>query len=331
MRLWLRSLLCALIGAMALTSCASLNINAIPLPGSSYQGGYDIIAEFANVLNLPDRAKVVMDGTTVGVVQKVGLAGDHVDVTARVGPDVRVPSNVHAVLQQATVLGDIYLALERPADTGSSAPPLDPGGRIPLAQTTSPPQLEDTIANMANFIGSGSIQRAQNTLIRINKVTPPKAEVHRVVSQITTDLGQLSDNVDTVDTLINSVSQTTDVLAARTPALSDWFSDKGLAGFKRSTVLANTFGVLLPSLGSIYNYGYWLVPLIRSLANALQVTQASKQAVEAEYPQYRRFITEYLLPQDKYPAINITSIVGPDGRELSGNVEQVLRMLGAVP
>jgi phospholipid/cholesterol/gamma-HCH transport system substrate-binding protein len=34
---------------------------------------------------------------------------------------------------------------------------------------------------------------------------------------------------------------------------------------------------------------------------------------------------------EKYPAINITSIVGPDGRELSGNVEQVLRMLGAVP
>ena len=327
----LRVLLCALTGALALTSCASLNVNAVPLPGSSYQGGYDIVAEFANVLNLPDRAKVVMDGTTVGVVEKVTLAGDHVDVTARVDRDVRVPSNAHAVLQQATVLGDIYLAIDRAADTVPTVPPLPPGGRIPLAQTTSPPQLEDTIANMANFIGSGSIQRAQNTLIRINQVTPPKDEVRRVVSQITTDLKQLSDDVDTVDTLINSVQQTTNVLAARTPELNFWFSKPGLAGFKRSIVLANTFGVLLPSLGSIYNYGYWLVPLIRSLADALQVTQASKQAVEAEYPAYRRFILEYLMPQDKYPAINITSIVGPDGRELSGNVEQVLRMLGAVP
>jgi virulence factor Mce-like protein len=327
----MRWLLCALIGTTALTSCASLNVNAVPLPGSSYQGGYNIIAEFANVLNLPDRAKVVMDGTTVGVVEKVALAGDHVDVTARVDRDVRVPSNVHAVLQQATVLGDIYLALERADDTASSVQPLPPGGRIPLAQSTSPPQLEETIANIANFIGSGSIQRAQNTLVRINRVTPPRPEVHRVVSQITTDLGQLSDNVDTVDKLISSVSQTSNVLATRTPALSGWFTDKGVAGFKRSVVLANTFGVLLPSLGSIYNYGYWLVPLISSLASALQVTQASKQAVEHEYPLYRRFITEYLLPQDKYPAINITSIVGPDGRELSGNVEQVLRMLGAVP
>ena len=331
MRIGIRKLLCALISAVALTSCASLNINSVPLPGSSYQGGYDIVAEFTNVLNLPDRAKVVMDGTTVGVVQKVSIAGDRVDVTARVSPDVRVPANVHAVLQQATVLGDIYLALERPTDTTLTAPPLSPGGRIPLAQTTSPPQLEDTIANMANFIGSGSIQRAQNTLMNINKVTPPKEEVHRVVSQITTDLGELSDNVDTVDTLLNSVSQTTDVLATRTPELSFWFTEPGLAGFRRAIVLANTFSVLLPSLGSIYNYGYWLAPLINSLGGGFGATQATKHAVEAEYPQYRQFINDFFMPQEKYPAINITSIVGRDGRELSGNVEQVLRMLGAIP
>ncbi len=107
----MRNLLCAAVSAVVLTSCAALNVNSVPLPGSSYEGGYDIVAEFANVLNMPDRAKVVMDGTTVGVVQNVSVAGDRVDVTARLSPDVHVPSNVHAVLQQATVLGDIYLAL----------------------------------------------------------------------------------------------------------------------------------------------------------------------------------------------------------------------------
>jgi virulence factor Mce-like protein len=328
----MRNLLCALITAMTLTSCASLNINAVPVPGSNnYQDGYDLIVEFANVLNLPDRAKVVIDGTTVGVVEKVKLAGDRVDVTARIDRDVRVPSSVHAVLQQATVLGDIYLALERPADADAAQTPLNPGGRIPLVHTTSPPQLEDTIANMANFIGSGSIQRVQNTLMTINRVTPPKAEVHRVVSRITTDLQDLSDNVDTVDTLLKGVKQTTDVLAKRSPQLSFWFTKPGIAGFRRDIILANTFGVLLPSLGSIYNYGYWLVPLIGSLADGFGAVQGTKQAVEAEYPLYKRFINDYFMPQDKYPAINITSIVGPDGRELSGNVEQVLRMLGAVP
>jgi len=322
--------ICAAVCAVGMTSCASLNIDAIPEPGSNYQDGYDIVAEFTNVLNLPDRAKVVMDGTTVGVVTNVRLAGKQVDVTARLGRDVVVPTNVRAVLQQATVLGDIYVALERAEGDISSAGALAPGGRIPIAQTTSPPQLEDTIAHMANFIGSGSIQRAQNTVIRINGVTPVTEEVRRIVSQVTTDVNDLSRNIETVDTLIQGVHQTSQVLAARTPALSLMFSQQGVAGMDRNMVLANTFGRLLPSLGTIYNGGYWLFPLITSLANAFESVQGSKQALEAEYPLYRQFIIDYFMRQDKYPAINITSIVGPDGRELSGNVEQVLRMLGAV-
>jgi phospholipid/cholesterol/gamma-HCH transport system substrate-binding protein len=331
MRHEVRSAIGAIICGLAVTSCASLNINAIPVPGNSYQGGYDIVAEFANVLNLPDKAKVVMDGTTVGVVTKVSIASSEVYVTARIDRDVVVPSDIHALLQQATVLGDIYVALEQGQDTGSGGPPLGPGGRIPLAQTTSPPQLEDTIAHLANFIGSGSIQRAQNTLIGINRVTPAKDEVRRVVSQVTTDLKDLSNNIDNVDLLINGLYETSTVLAARTPALSLLLSPAGVAGLRRDIILANIFGTLLPSIGTIYNGGYWLTPLITSLGNALKAIQGSKQAVEAEYPAYRKFITDYFLPQDKYPAINITSILGPDGRELSGNVEQVLRMLGAVP
>jgi phospholipid/cholesterol/gamma-HCH transport system substrate-binding protein len=331
MRRLFRSAVGALVGVVLLSSCAALNINSIPLPGNSYEGGYDIVLQFANVLNLPDRAKVVMDGATVGVVSKVVVAGDQVDVTARVAKDVQVPSDTTAVLQQATVLGDIYVALNRRQVAAAPAPLLRAGGTIPLAQTTSPPQLEDTIANLANFIGSGSIQRAQNTIVTINGVTPPKDEVRRLVSRVTEDLGELSDNVDTVETLLHGVSDTSTVLATRAPALSVWFSPKGVQGFKRDMVPADTMGRLLPSVGSIYNGGYWLAPLLGSLGTAFGAVQSSKQAVEREYPLYRQFINDYFLQQEKYPAINITSVVGPDGRELSGNVEQVLRMLGAVP
>jgi phospholipid/cholesterol/gamma-HCH transport system substrate-binding protein len=331
MRGHVRSALGAIICALMSTGCASLNINSIPLPGNDYQNGYDIVAEFANVLNLPDRAKVVMNGTTVGVVTKVSVASDHVDVTARIANDVQVPSNVKAILQQATVLGDIYLAINEDQGTDSAAPPLGPGGRIPVAQTTSPPQLEDTIANLANFIGSGSIQRAQNTIVQINQVTPPKAEVRRVVSQVTADLKGLSDNIDNVDLLLHSLSDTSTVLATQTPELRTFFTPPGIAGFKRIADSLKGISTILPSLGTIYNNGYWILPAFKALTEALGAAQGTKQAVEAEYPAYRDFIDNYLLRQDKYPAINITSIVGPDGRELSGNVEQVLRMLGAVP
>jgi virulence factor Mce-like protein len=334
MKIRIAALIGALVCGVSLTGCSklsSLTVDSVPLPGHSQANGYDIVAEFANVLNLPDRAKVVMDGTTVGEVSKVTEAGTHVDVTARMERGVEVPSNVTAVLQQATVLGDIYLALERPTDGTAPAPALAANGRIPLAQTISPPQLEDTIANLANFIGSGSIQRAQDTLVKLNRITPPKAEVRRVVSQVTTDLNDLSNNIDTVDTMINSLEQTSNVVSAWTPQMSFWFTPQGVRGFERSTVVAREVGNLLPSVGSIYSKGYWLVPMVSSAANAMGAIRGAKQVVEHEYPLWRKFINESYLAQEKYPAINITSIVGPDGRELSGNVEQVLRMLGAVP
>jgi hypothetical protein len=84
-------------------------------------------------------------------------------------------------------------------------------------------------------------------------------------------------------------------------------------------------------VGSVNSGGYWLVPFLSSLADATGALQQSKVNVEEEIPKYRRLFTDFFLPEDKYPAINITSIIGPDGRELSGNVQDVLRMLGATP
>jgi hypothetical protein len=252
-------------------------------------------------------------------------------VTSRIDASVVVPSNVHAVLQQATVLGDIYVALERPTDGSPPAPPLAPGSAVPLAQTTSPPQLEDTIASLANFVSSGSIQRLQNTVIRLNRITPPSDEVRALTSRVITDLTDLSANIDQVDQLLAGVARTADVLKNRLPYLEHWFSPIGQVGFERGTFVLNYVGTILPSLGSVYSGGFWLTPFLNSLADSVGAARDSKLAFEDEVPKWRQLLTDYFLPQDKYPAINITSIVGPDGRELSGNVQDVLRMLGAVP
>jgi phospholipid/cholesterol/gamma-HCH transport system substrate-binding protein len=322
----------ALACVIALSSCASINVSSLPQPGNSYSGGYDIVIEFSNALNLPDRAKVVMDGTTVGVVTKVALSSDAADVTSRIAPAVAVPSNIQAVLQQDTVLGDTYVALQRPHDQ-AAAPALHAGGRIPLAQTTSPPQLEDTIANMANFVSSGSIQRIQNTIIHIDSVQPPggQAAIHRMASQVAADLGDLSDNMNLVDHWLNGVSGTVDVMHRRIVIFQDMFSEKGMTAFKRFMKIFSYVGTLLPATGSIYSGGFWLMPLLRSLTEAAGAVQQSKWAFEDEWPAWRQLFTGAFLPEDKYPAINITSIVGPDGRELSGNVQDVLRILGATP
>ncbi|MGV0739770.1 MlaD family protein [Mycobacterium syngnathidarum] len=321
----------ATTAVLAVSSCAAVNVDALPQPGPSYSDGYDIVMQFSSVLNLPERAKVVLDGVTVGVVSKMTLTSNDVEVTARMSRGVAVPSNIHAVLQQATVLGDIYVALERPPADAAPAPALTADAVIPVTQTTSPPQLEDTIASLANFVSSGSIQRAQNTVIRLNRVVPSSDEVRTLTGRVETDLTALSENLDSVDELLDGVSRSAAVANDRLPELQYLFSPKGQLGFEHLIGVLNYIGTILPSVGSISLGGYWLVPLLNSLADSVGALQESKVVGEAEIPKYRELFTDVFLPVDKYPAINITSIVGPDGRELSGNVQGVLRILGATP
>lgn len=327
-----RSVIAGAVVATLLSSCASINVDALPQPGSPPGPGYAIVIEFSNVLNLPDRAKVVMDGTTVGVVTQVDLKSDHVDVTSQIESSVTVPTNTRATLQQSTVLGDTYVALERPPAGQATTSAVAAGGRVPLAQTTSPPQLEDTLANLANFVGSGAIQRAQNTIIGINHVSPSKAgDLRNMVSRVAVDLSDLSNNIDMVDKWLDGVSGTADVMNRNIPTYQYWFSPAGMLGFDRATTAASYIGTVLPSVGSIYSGGFWLVPLLNSLGNAVGALQQSKWNFEAEAPKWRKLFTEDFLPVDKNPAINITSITGPDGREMIGNVQDVLRILGATP
>lgn len=325
---WLVSLVLA---PFLVSSCASITVDKLPLPGMGSPNGHEIVVEFTNILNLPERANVMLNGTTVGVVTKVANNRDFVEVTARIDPSIEVPANVHAGLQQATMLGDTYVSLDRPPGGEAPAPPLEPGGRIPLAHTTAPPQLEDTIANLATFVTSGSIQRVQRSITDINRVMPHRDQIRKISSQAAADLSDLSKNLDQVDTLLASAAETVDIIQARIPDYLDWLSPYGLRMWNRMFTIATYINTGLMNTGSVYTNGYWLVPMLNSIADAMGGIQHSKWSFETEWPAWRELLTDALLPVDKHPAINITSIVGPDGRELSENMHDVLRILGATP
>ncbi|MGE2724207.1 MlaD family protein [Mycolicibacterium pulveris] len=321
----------AILSAVLVCSCSALTVDALPQPGGA-RDGYDVTFEFANVLNLPDRARVVMDGVTVGVVTDVDVIGDRVDVTSRIDAGVVIPSDIRGILQQPTVLGDIYVALERDPDAAGPAPPLQPGGTVPLAHTSSPPQIEDTIATLANFVASGSIQRAQDAMIGLNRVAETSdVELREVVAHMSSNLSELADNMESADLALHGLADTATVLSAKRSAIGHWFSPAGMLGFDRATQVTSRLSVMIPSIGSVYTGGFWLVPMLTTMGDAMGAVQSTKWAVEDEIPRWRTLFNDYFLPQDKYPAINITSIVGPDGRELSGDVADVLRILGAAP
>jgi len=315
---------------LALTSCASLTPESLPITGD--RNGYDVTLEFASVLNLANRAQVVLDGVPVGVVTGMRLTGAAVRVTVRLDEGVVAPGDIEAVLRQPTVLGDIVVALVRSPDADPAAPPLGPGDVVPLSRTTSPPQIEDTIASLANFVASGAVQRAQNSLIEVNSVVEASdVDLSDIAARVSVNLGDLADNLASVDLALTGLSSTARTLSGKRGAIADWFSPAGMLGFDRATQVGSRLSVMIPSIGSVYTGGFWLVPMLRNLGDAAGAVQASKWAVGDEIPEWWTLFTEYFLPQDRYPAIDITSIRTPDGRELSHSVSDVLRMLGATP
>ncbi|CAJ1579458.1 MlaD family protein [[Mycobacterium] wendilense] len=327
----LRRVAALAVAAATVSSCAALSPDSLPKPHGD-PDGYDVVLEFDSVLNLPDRARVVLDGVAVGVVTDVHLAETQVDVTSRIDAGVVIPSDVHAILQQPTVLGDIFVALQRAPESAPATPPLSPGATVPRERTTSPPQIEDTIASLANFVASGSIQRAQNTLIGLNNVAETSdVELGQLAAQVSTNLGDLAANLESADLVLTGLSDTAAVLSSKRGAMEHWFSPAGMLGFDRATQVTSRLSVMIPSIGSVYSGGFWLVPMLTTVGDAVGAVQGTKWAVEDELPRWRKLFTGYFLPQDKYPAINITSIVGPDGRELSDDVHDVLRILGAAP
>lgn len=321
-------MLAAVFCATALSSCSQLTVDKLEL-GARGGDGYDVVLEFANVLNLTDHARVVMDGTTVGEVDRIQLTRSGVDVTARLHGGVRVPATIRAELQQATVLGDIFVALNR---SEQPAPALQPNSRVPLAQTTSPPQLEDTIASLANFIASGSIQRLQDTVMGVNRITAThNADLRRISQQVSRDLADLSDNIETVDHLLAGIASTSAVMYQGIPTLRYAFTREGMTAWSRVTEASAAISTTLPSIGSIYTGGFWMVPALESLGIAMGAVQQTKWAAEGEYPAWRNLFTNLFLPEDKYPAMNITSVVAPDGRDITDKTQDVLRILGAMP
>ena len=110
----------ATVVAMVASGC-SMNAAELPVPGSYVSGdSYAVDIEFSSVLNLPDKAKVVVDGVDAGVLDRVALKDTSAVATVDLSTDVHLPVETRAELRQSTILGEIYISL-LPPETGSTS------------------------------------------------------------------------------------------------------------------------------------------------------------------------------------------------------------------
>ena len=327
-RKYARCAVVAVIVAATATAC-TLRPEDLPIPRGATGAGYDIDLDFSSTMSLPSGADVMLAGLRVGEVRDVRLAGNMVDVTAGITRGTRLPADLTAAIRQNTVLGDTYIVLDR--DTSRPVPgSLAPGATIPMSRTTSPRQLEDTMAVLSNFIGGGSIQKVEDAIGGIDNVMPSARDVRDIASTVAVDLHDLARNEDVIDGTLAGLNATALSIDDQSAKVTAMMSDEAMPYWKHiNSDVLGYIGILLPSIGSIFEGGLWLVPLLRSLADTVTGGRTIWNQAPSTAETLSTFLHTTLLPYLRNPSVDVRSVNDEQGDDLVKDVENLLRMLGA--
>ncbi|WP_162904434.1 MlaD family protein [Gordonia rubripertincta] len=311
---------------LVLVSSCSLRPDDLPSPSGGVTNGYPLHIEFASALNLPTGAAVTMDGLDIGEVTDVDLTDNAVSVTTAIESGTEIPSSATATMRQDTVLGDTYVAIERSGTAGGPSVPA--GGTIPETQTNSPPQLEDTLALLATFVNGGNIQKLQTSISKINSVMPNLKDLQSLASTLAVDLEDMARRTSRIDGLLNGLDNTAVALNRREEKITAMLSPNGLVLWDRlSTQVVRHIGTLLPSIGSIFGGGVWMVPMLNSVDSALAAVRRSGTNIASDSEKIGEFLRRTIVPFLERPTVEVTS-VSANGDRLK-DAENLLRMLGA--
>ncbi|WP_280346318.1 MlaD family protein [Nocardia neocaledoniensis] len=327
----------------------------LPVPGTGVDGPtYRLRIEFADVLNLPQAAKVIAAGVRVGRLTGVTLV-DPIAATAEQGArpgyavadveirqSVRLPVGTTAVLRQETPLGDVHIALSEP--TAPSATILTDGATIPLADTTQAPPIEDILASLSTFLGSGAVTDFQTIIRTANGLMPEDPrDTARIAGVLGTDLTDLAANLDSVDALLDGMEATVEQgLRQNLPMLDELLTPYGV---DHTTDAVNAqIGVIfvLTALGPVAPSAQWLGPLLSSLDDATRAVVPvlfGASPLDTSAPSNMKTLVDLINTKlvpfgTRGPKVDLVDVgLGPTtitSAERTGRVVDTLRMIGAV-
>lgn len=209
----------AAVLAVSVSGCGASLVD-LPVPGSYVSGPtYHVDIQFSSVLNLPDRAKVVLDGVDVGLLESVELNGNTALARVEIQDAVTLPAMTRAELRQGTILGEIYVALQPPAD-GESGGSLQDGDVIPLDRTVPADNVEDVLRGLSEVVSGGHIVDFQRSIDRFNAAFPSDpATVDLINDKAREALNDLATNSEDLDRIIGAAEAVTGSFAEKTDTL----------------------------------------------------------------------------------------------------------------
>lgn len=218
--------LCVAVLAMvtAISSC-SLQVTDLPLPGTALSGDhYRIGIVLRTALNLPDKAKVYLEGVEVGKVDEVTLQGVNVLAAVDIRIDVTLSSLTRAEVKQSSLMGDLFVELSQPVDRGPRN--LRAGDRIPIEQTEPPDNIESMLRAMSMFVVGAPFQDIAGIVNEVNAAMPPPEEIRSLSEAAKRNLHDLANSTDEISAILDSAGSISKTLSDNSGRV-DFLLDEG--------------------------------------------------------------------------------------------------------
>jgi phospholipid/cholesterol/gamma-HCH transport system substrate-binding protein len=233
-RLW--QTLAVLTAAVVLTSCGNWRgIANVPLPGGpgSGPGSYKVYVQMPNTMALNGNSRVLVADVFVGTVRSIDLKNWVATLTVDLDKSVRLPKNATAKIGQTSLLGSQHLELAAPPDPSSRM--LTSGDTIALANSSTYPSTEQTLASLAMVLRGGGVPNLEVIQNEVYKILAGRAQQIRdflekldtFASQLNQQRDDIRHAVDSTDRLLTRVAErsgTIDRALTEFPPLVDHFN-----------------------------------------------------------------------------------------------------------
>jgi phospholipid/cholesterol/gamma-HCH transport system substrate-binding protein len=236
--------------------CGSFVVNTLTVPVRGATDRYTL--EFTDVEGLSPGNPVTMAGVRVGRVETIDFADagggtSKAVVRIEVESEHRLARDVTAAVRYGDMLGARYIALTQPdgaaIDTvviGQSPAALEPGGLIPVAQTTPPVDLTALMNGFRPLFDALAPDQV-NTLTRgfVETFSGQGQTIATLLAQIGSLSTGLVDRQDVIEQLVDNLASLLGSVEARAPQLEQLLA--GLSGL--STSVAGNSDQLITLLG----------------------------------------------------------------------------------
>jgi virulence factor Mce-like protein len=206
-----------------LAGCAT-GLESLPLPAPGQMGGnaITVTAAFANAMNLPQKAKVKLNGADIGEVESIRTRDFTAYVTMRINADVALDTGATAQLRSATPLGDIFVAIRPDPEQAADERRLHDGDTIALASTTSAATVEDVLSSAALLVNGGAIDRLVTVVNGAGKAVGGKgAKVAALLDESNALISRLNARSGQIDTALRNTADLAATVAARQQTLDE--------------------------------------------------------------------------------------------------------------